>query len=112
MSKSLFAAHPYIHFLLWRLLDLLGHLGLLALTSLLGSLWSGLGVHHVVPPSEAAGIVTNELLMVNIVMLSTSPEGKEMVQRPREIVAAVRIDSLEKTSSDPEIHGQDVKVAS
>jgi len=35
-----------------------------------------------------------------------------MVQAPREIVAAVRIDSLEETGRDPEVHGQDVEVLS
>lgn len=50
--------------------------------------------------------------MVNIVMLSTRPERQEVVQRPRELVAGVRIDSLEETADDPEVHSQDVQIAS
>ena len=48
--------------------------------------------------------------MVHIVMIGSSPERQEMVQAPRELVAAVRIDGLEETEDDPEVHGQDVEV--
>lgn len=99
-------------FLSNHLLRLLRQLRLLALTSRLRRFWSGLSVHHVIPPSEAASIVSDELFVVNIMMLGTSPERKEMVQTPWEIVTAVRIDSLEETAGNPEIHGQDVEVLS
>lgn len=45
-------------------------------------------------------------------MLSSSPEGNEVVKTPWEIISAVSIDSLEETGSDPEVHGKDVEVAS
>lgn len=92
------------------LLDLLGHLRLVLLTSSLRSLWSRLSVHDIIPPSEAARVVANELLVVNIVMLGTSPEREEVVQAPGELVSAVRIDSLKETAGDPEVHGKDVEV--
>lgn len=49
--------------------------------------------------------------MVNIVMLSASPDGEEVVQGPWEVVSGVRIDGLEETEDDPEVHGDDVQVA-
>ena len=48
--------------------------------------------------------------MVNVVVLGTSPEGKEVVKRPGELVAGVCIDGLEEAEDDPDVHGQDVKV--
>jgi hypothetical protein len=47
---------------------------------------------------------------MNVVVLSASPEGQEVVQAPGELVTAVRIDSLEHTEDDPNVHGQDVEV--
>jgi hypothetical protein len=34
-----------------------------------------LGIAHEVPPPEAARIIPNEFLMVNVVMIGTGPEG-------------------------------------
>ncbi len=45
-------------------------------------------------------------------MLSAGPEGKEVVQAPWEFVSAVSIDSLEQTADNPEVHGEDMKIAS
>jgi hypothetical protein len=50
--------------------------------------------------------------VVNIVMVGTSPDGEEMMKRPWELISGVRIDSLEKAENDPEVHGEDMKVAS
>lgn len=83
------------------LLGLLRKLCLLAFTSSLCGLGSGLSVHGIIPPSEAASIVTNEFLMMDVVMFRTSPEGKEMVQAPWEIITTVRVDGLEKTAYNP-----------
>jgi hypothetical protein len=83
----------------------------LALTAPLGSLSTSLGVKDKVPPPEAASVVANELLVVNIVVLSASPERQEVVQTPWELVAAVRVDSLEHTEDNPDIHGQNVEVS-
>ena len=94
------------------LFDLLALLYELSLTSFLCSLGSGLGVHDKIPPSEAARIVANESLVVSIVMISTGPEGEEVVQAPWELVTAVGIDSLEETEDNPEIHCQDMELAS
>jgi len=94
------------------LFNLLSLLCELPLTSSLGSLRSRLSVHDIIPPSETAGIVANESLMVNVVMFGTSPERKEVVQAPRKFITTVGIDSLEKAADDPEIHCQDVELAS
>lgn len=48
--------------------------------------------------------------MMNIMMISACPERQEMVQRPRELVSRVRIDSLEEPQHDPYVHGQDVQI--
>lgn len=48
--------------------------------------------------------------MMHIVMFSPRPERQEMVQGPRKLIAAVRINSLGQPAHNPEIHGQDVKV--
>jgi hypothetical protein len=85
-------------------------LGQLTLAALLGSLCAGLGVKNEVPPSEAASVVANELLVVNVVVLGASPEGQEVVQTPGELVTAVRIDGLEHAEKDPDVHSQDVEV--
>lgn len=43
-------------------------------------------------------------------VVSAGPDGKEVVERPGELVAGVRVDGLEETENDPGVHGQDVKV--
>jgi hypothetical protein len=94
------------------LLDLLALLCELPLTSSLCSLRSRLGIHHVIPPSEAARIIANETLVVSIVVIGTGPEGKEVVQTPWEVVTTVGINGLEKTEDNPEIHCQNVELTS
>lgn len=63
---------------------------------------------HVIPPSEAAGVIANELFMMNIVMVCTSPEREDVVKRPGELVSGMRINGLEQAQYDPDIHGEDV----
>ena len=75
------------------------------------SLSTGLGVENPVPPAEAGSIVANKLLVVQIVVVGTSPDGDELAQAPGEIVPAVGIDGLEQTEHDPDVHGQKVEVA-
>lgn len=82
----------------------------LALASPLGSLRAALGVHKPIPPGERARVVANELLVVQIVVVSASPDGEEVVERPGEFVSGVRVDGLEETQHDPGVHGQDVQV--
>ena len=48
--------------------------------------------------------------MVNIVVLGASPEGKEVVERPWELVPRVCVDGLEEAEDDPDVHGQDVEI--
>lgn len=43
-------------------------------------------------------------------VVSTGPEREEVVERPGELVAGVRVDGLEDTENDPDVHGQDVEV--
>ena len=102
----------YISSAMACLLDLLGVLCELPLTPLFSGLWSRLGIHDFIPPSEAARIVANETLVVNVVMISTGPEGEEVVQAPWEFVSAVSIDSLEETEDNPKIHCQNVELTS
>lgn len=49
---------------------------------------------------------------MDIVVFSTGPERKEVVQRPGELITGMGVDGLEKASNDPEIHGEDVEVSS
>lgn len=91
-------------------LSLLGLLKGLALTSNFCGFWSRSSIHHGIPPSETARVVSDKTLVVDIVMLGTSPEWQEMVQAPWEIVATMSIDGLEETKNDPDIHCKDVKV--
>lgn len=44
-------------------------------------------------------------------MLGSGPEWKNVVQAPWKFVSAVSIDSLEKTSCNPEVHGNNVEVS-
>ena len=49
--------------------------------------------------------------MMDVVVVGAGPEGQKVVQRPRELVAGVRVDGLEQAQHDPQVHGQDVQVA-
>jgi len=49
--------------------------------------------------------------VVNVVVLSASPEGQEVVERPGELVARVCVDGLEEAKDDPDVHGQDVEIS-
>lgn len=82
----------------------------LLLTPALDGFRSVLSVENIVPPAEATGKVTNELLMMNIVVVCASPERQEMVQTPWELVAAVSVNSLKQAQDDPDVHGQDVEI--
>lgn len=50
--------------------------------------------------------------MVKIVVLGTGPDREEVTQRPGEIVTAVGVDGLEESKDDPDIHGEEVELAS
>lgn len=76
------------------------------------SLGAGRGVHDPVPPPEAARVVPNELLVVHIMVIRARPEGNKVVQTPWQVISRVRIDGLEETQHDPDVHRQDVEVAS
>lgn len=94
-----------------HLLSLLGaNSGKLLLSPLLAGLIAGLGVKNEIPPPEARGIVADEALVVQIVVVRTGPEGEEVVQAPGEVVSAVGIDGLEKTHHDPDVHGGKVEI--
>lgn len=45
-----------------------------------------------------------------VVMLGAAPEREDVVQRPREVVPRVRVDGLEESQADPDVHGHDVEV--
>jgi hypothetical protein len=82
----------------------------LALAALLSRLGTGLGVEHVVPPSERASVVADEAFVVNIVVLSAGPEREEVVQAPGELVTRVGIDRLEQAEDDPDVDRENVKI--
>lgn len=82
----------------------------LTLSALLGRLGTSLGVEDVIPPPERTGVVSNEALVVDIMMLGTGPKRKEVVQAPRELVSGVSVDSLEQTHGDPDVDGEDMQV--
>jgi len=44
------------------------------------------------------------------VVVSTSPDWQEVVERPGELITRVRVDGLEHTQRDPDVHGEDVEV--
>lgn len=44
-------------------------------------------------------------------MVSTSPEWQEMVQAPWELISRMRINSLEESEQDPDVHCKDVEFA-
>lgn len=92
------------------LLSLFG--GCLVVPATLQGIRGVLGVKKQVPPAEAARVVANEFLVMEVVVISTSPEGKEVVQTPGELVAAVGINGLEQAQDNPDVHGQDVQVPS
>lgn len=47
---------------------------------------------------------------MDVVVFGASPEGEEVMQTPRKLVAGMRVDGLEQPEHNPEIHGQDVEV--
>jgi len=48
---------------------------------------------------------------MEIMVIGARPEREDVLKRPREIVSAVSVDSLEKSEDDPNVHGEDVEVA-
>lgn len=84
----------------------------LVLSATLQGIGGVLGVKEIVPPAEAARVITNKLLVMEVVVISPRPEGQEVVQTPGEFIATVGINGLEQAEDDPDVHGQDVQVAS
>lgn len=68
-------------------------------------------VHQIVPPPEAARVVTDEALMVDIMVVGASPKGKEVVETPRELIATVSIDGLEESTYNPCVHSKEMQLA-
>lgn len=69
-----------------------------------------LGIQDLVPPAEARGVVANELLVMEVVVVSTGPEREDAPQAPGKIVSAVSVDGLEETSDDPGVHGEEMEI--
>lgn len=65
---------------------------------------------QVVPPSERSRIVVHERHVVEIMVICATPERDDVLQRPGEIVPAVRVDRLEETQGDPDVDAEDVQV--
>jgi hypothetical protein len=70
------------------------------------------GTHEIVAPAEGSGEIVHKSHVVEVVVVSTGPEGEDVLERPGEIVSAVSIDGLEETKNDPDVHGEDVEVSS
>lgn len=81
-------------------------------SSALQGIRSVFGVKEIVPPAEATCVVPDEFLMVEVVMVSASPDRQEMVKTPRKFVATVGIDSLEQAQDNPGVHGENMQVTS
>jgi len=87
-----------------RLLQLL----LLLLQGFCGA--SDISAHGRIPPSEGARVVAQELFVVHIVVICACPERQEMMQRPREFVARMRVNGLEQSSDNPQVHGNNMEI--
>lgn len=48
---------------------------------------SSLSIEAEIPPSERRGVVASKVSMVVIVMVGTSPDRQEMVQRDGELIS-------------------------
>lgn len=101
---------PYIE----RLLLLLGGLDGLefSITTLLMGIGAGLGVQEVVPPAEAGRVVADELFVVHVVVVGTSPHREDVTQTPREVIATVGVNGLGEAKDDPGVHGNKVQISS
>lgn len=49
--------------------------------------------------------------MVNIMVVRTGPKRQKVVQAPWELIAAVRVDCLEETADNPQVHGQNMQIS-
>lgn len=87
-------------------------LGLLPLCSFseFFGLWAALCAQQVVCPSEGARVVTDEKVVVVVMVVRTCPERKELVQGPWEIVAGMGVYGLEQTEGDPQRQRKQVQV--
>lgn len=68
-----------------------------------------IGTEDVIPPSERSGVVVGEGHVVEVVMVSTRPEWKDVLEGPREVITRVGVDGLEQAKGNPDIHGRDVE---
>ena len=66
-----------------------------------GGFGSRLGVHQVVPPSEAARVIADESFMVDVMVVGAAPEGQKVPQAVGKVVAAVRVNGLEQSAHNP-----------
>lgn len=80
----------------FNLLQFLCFLGKPSFPTLLRRFGPGLRVQEIIPPPETARIVANEAFVMCIVMVGARPKGKEVMQAPRKLVAAVGVNGLEE----------------
>lgn len=62
--------------------------------------------------SERRAIAVDCLFVVEVMVVCARPEGNDLVQAPREVVARMRIHRLEQPQNDPDVHSDNVQVAS
>ena len=92
-------------------LSLLGILHRLVFPSPLDSLRGVFGVQKIIPPPEAAGIISYKLLVMEIMVVCASPEREEVMKTPWKLIATVRINGLEKPQDDPDVHRKNMQIA-
>lgn len=71
---------------------------------------ANVSAHEVVPPAEASRVAAEERHVVVVVVVSTRPERQDVAQAEGEVVARVRINRLEQTQNDPDVHRDDMQV--
>lgn len=83
---------------------------LLVSTTLL-CLGSSLSVEHIVPPPKAGCVVADELFVVRVMVSCAGPKRQNVTKAPWEIIARMRVNCLEETKGDPDVHGEEVQFA-
>jgi hypothetical protein len=93
-------------------LILLPNLRQFPLPPLLHRLRPTLRIQQIIPPPKTTRIIPNKPFMMHIMMIRARPKRQEMMQAPRKLIAAMRVNCLEQSTHDPEIHSQDMQIAS
>lgn len=69
-----------------------------------------LGAQQKIPMAERRCVVAHKVLVMVVMVVSASPNGQKVSERPGKVVARVRVNSLEQTQNNPADHGNQVHV--